>query len=617
MSRKKCALSCRLEAAGSGTSFGFVDIPDELIEDGGCCFDLQRLVHTVLGANHAWRSCAKSSELLECGWACTEACHLRLFDEHNGPELTTLDAGDAGDACSGSGWWALTTAWSAWCQSLKKLSTTADGLQGHKVLSVCCYASVDIIKARLTTSWSLVQYPSWDNDKPVVLGLVRRDGHELQLADPALQDDFDVVATAVRQNGLSIQYASDRLKANAEIMLLAHPKWHKPVVSSIFRRYYASNREFALQALQKNASMFLCLHSDLQRDEKVALKAVQQDARTFNFLHEALCGDVGFVQQAILVNPRVCEHVARKQPSVCKHENIRRLMAEHGFALMLADWLPEDKEFDENIRRIMAEHGLALMLADWLPADKEFVLRQVKQNGLALRYADHWAEDHEIVLAAVTQNGLALRYARVLNSTVAAAAVSQNGLALSFCSHYRAYGDIVLKAVTQNGLALQYAYTPALAHANVLTTAILQNGHAFPALLMQLSCNYVRCDVDFSDLAVLAVRTKGVLKTLVGPFQLYRTQKVVFAAAQYNLSEISAVDQSDLPIPCLEAAFAEHVVASCLEADSCARTDTILSNAQRCWPSLRQRITWTWWVRLRRLRLEDINDVNSMSATST
>ena len=92
MSSNECAIRCRLEAAVSGESFGCVDIPDELFEDCGGCFDLQRLVHTVLIANHARRSCAKSSELLECGWACTEACHLTLFDEHNGPELVCLNA---------------------------------------------------------------------------------------------------------------------------------------------------------------------------------------------------------------------------------------------------------------------------------------------------------------------------------------------------------------------------------------------------------------------------------------------------------------------------------------------------------------------------------------------
>ena len=458
---------------------------------------------------------------------------------------------------------------------------------------------------------SLEDYPSLNKDKPVVLSVVRRRGRELRFADATLQDDFDVVKAAVSQDSNAVRFASERLMRNPEIMLLTINDDWSIDVCGILRTWYAKDRVFALQAVQRDGCLLSCFHDDLQNDKEVFLRAVQQTPYAWRGL--ACCDDFGFVQQAIEANPLVCDILVRSLNStwsIFKHAEMPRLMALHGHALAFEHWFPKRR------------------------TDKEFILSQVQKNGLAFLNAPKFHDNEDVVLAAVSQNGLLLQHACMLlrqSEKIAAAAVSQNGLALSFCQDLNGNKDIVLKAVAQNGKALQFAHESlksdpevvlrAVAqtgyalqwvrrlvaqHTRVYETAVLQNGYAFANVLQHMQSysqnphhmvqdSTLHPEVDLNHLAVLAVRTKGVFASL-NP--VYRTQQVMFAAVKHNLCEIRDVVKRDMPTLLLEAAFAEHFVASCLEATPKACAKTILSKTPNCWLSLCQRIAWVSHLKL-------------------
>ena len=398
----------RLEAAGSGASLGCVGIPESMSSLTSCWLDLQRLVYDTID-----NKC--STQMLAVSIAC-----VRLFDEHNGPELTGLD----NPPCF--------SRWTNWIRSLENSQKT-------KVLSVGAYPVLDVCKFALAHKWiCLEDTVNAQYDKPCVMAAVNAEGCQLRFACEALQHDYQVVERALQQNGRALYVT--KLNKRPELILLALKSTRYADIPSEL----SSDREFALQAVQ--VSNTLCLFRDLQDDESVVLKAVQSHAGAFANASIRLRADKQFALAAIASGGAyACAFVYK---TLAKDPDIAALTNKMGYALM---------------------HMKSSQMT------KSLVLDQVSKNGHQLEYAKQYQDDKEVAMAAVTQCGAALCFCSIFlqdDQDVVMQAVAQDGLSLRFASlRLKSDYDVCSAAVRQNAHAVK---TVSSLHVSSLHTSMIR-----------------------------------------------------------------------------------------------------------------------------------------------
>ena len=442
MAEAQLMRNVELELAGSGSSLGKLELPGSFFNSSSSWLDLQTLVHKHLGLLMHSKTIMTASVTL-CDLTCLlkHPRLLRLFDEHNGPELTKADI-----RCSDF------STWRSWISSL----TTSTTLTKSKVLAVAVYAVNNISRwdfsqkyIRLQTSGELFR-----QDKECVLAVVACDGCQLFYASQYFGDDEQVVSAAVRNTGAALCNASRRLRHDPNMLLLALETCSHVSIPGVFMQ----DCDFAKQVVAKQPKYLnLVPHESITTDleqrrrfmEVLAVAATHKDV------------DLGWIDRwmwdrymlldAVKVNPSACRHAA-------------------------------DLATDFDVRPVLHHHGYLLMHTPVHEHTRDFVLDQVAKNGLMLEYATKFQQDKDVVLAAVRSNGKAIKYAcRLLqdDQDVVLEAVCNCAHALHHAStRTRLLKEVALAAVARRGATLNMLYEPLKSDEEVVLSAIHQDGTA-------------------------------------------------------------------------------------------------------------------------------------------
>ncbi len=182
----------QLELAGTGARLGCVRIPDSMLLPRNSWCDLQKLVYECLKDNVLIQKCCSNSNFHM----------LRLYNEHNGPEITALGLFSIDSF----------TAWQHFKQQLLCLKQHKQ--QGSALTKVVAVAFYDELAfSRSVLAFSLKSSAVAANDLQSVMAAVKRDARELKYASEAMQDNYQVVYAAVERFYDALQYASPRLQA--------------------------------------------------------------------------------------------------------------------------------------------------------------------------------------------------------------------------------------------------------------------------------------------------------------------------------------------------------------------------------------------------------------------
>lgn len=416
-------LGCvRLELAGSGDYISSISIPrcwaDIKTRQYYTWTDLQSTVY-----EHVKAAFGQGSTSLD----------VRIFDEHNGPELTAVAFEDT--TTSFRHWW-------SWLQKLKS-SCVRDT---SYVLSIAKYAEYDRIRSDILCNDNyLRQYAAKLDAQPamykqLVIDVVSRDGRSLERAG-TFQDDFDVVHAAVKQNGLALVDASQKLRSSKNLLLLAletydilnTSHWHVRVDAGLHHELYDCD-DFALQAVKVRGTSVAYFSRRIQATREIALCAVRQSWRALALL-DAFWSDKQLVLEAVKGSTLALQYV---DPVLAEDPDIHALMFAHGYSMSFAG---EDQLQNQS-----------------------FVLDQVGKRGLNLEFCTHADKANRvIVLAAVQQDGKAFEYAdeslrKDMSTVVKACEQDPSALIFSLIKHER---DFVRAQVAKCSSAMKWIYTEA------------------------------------------------------------------------------------------------------------------------------------------------------------
>ena len=589
-----------LEAAGSGTSYGTLDISAILTDFTSCFVDLQQLIFEQ--ANSTPTTPTQDIQTKTClhvflkSLAC--ASQIRIFAGHGGPELTDINM--TPDFRN----------WSSWLTTLKQHAVSAD-----VVLAITTYDLLDFVKKQVVgRGWaSIKDFPVALHDKECVLALVGLDGQYLKNTSKVLQDDEQVVTAAVKQTYKAFPFASQRLQRQESIALLLL-QTHKDHPYSMLRtlKGHFNTPSFALQAVQIHGKW---LYDVEQIDKQTVLCAVsnyvpalqyardfQTDTDVVRAAMKANIEDVITLMHSVPLIEQTCRQLANNPLET----DIAALLYDKGYALMFSNQTNVDHDLmldqagkrgwalaDSSLRHadnmacfkdvvlaaVLTEPQVLEFAAAWLQNDKEVVLQAVAQNGLALEYASETLKaDKDVVLVAVAQNGLALQDADTVfkkDPCVQLAAVTQNGLALQYAINFGK--DIVLKAVEQNGMSLTYAASFRV-DKEVVLKAVSQNGEAWryagddsldsvhedpevvqAALDQSMQAYHLVCNFVTEEMAVSAAKRHGSEALFLLRPSLH-TKDVVFAALQTQPQALRNLQPADCATRCRQIELARHFV---------------------------------------------------------
>lgn len=406
------SFKCKVEAAGSGELLGCVDVSSSMLDvHQSCWLDLQKLVFETFRNK-----------------LCTSAACVRLFDGHNGPEMTACEF-------SKSVLQACVKAWAGWSQRV-----ASNDCNMINIIVVGVYARTTVDKVCIERGWlRFVDYDATTSEnKELALAALSMDGKQLGLAPGWMQNDEVFVKAAVRQTGLALCYASSRIQNQHDMFLLALQNYTLTCDMKLEANFYViclqhcsrMARDAALQVVCICGKMLKCFSQELQQDVEVVLAALRQDHRAFKYAHESLYRNKHFMLQAM----ELCSQARSRVGSLV---------------------------YDSDIWDVVCKYGNALAFADQSDIKKDFVMDQVSKNAWALKHAKAFQKDTDVVKIAVQAQGQTLQFAHSslrARKHIVMAAVCSDGLALQFASEaLRNSGDVVYAAIKQNVLAYRFA----------------------------------------------------------------------------------------------------------------------------------------------------------------
>jgi hypothetical protein len=495
-----------LEHAGSGSLLGCISVSESTFDaQTSCWLDLQDMVYLHLQQHARW--CVPSRSQL-----------LRLFNEHNGPELTSVSAVSSCEVSAR--WWEFV-------QQLTHLFATQH--TSTKVLVVMTYDDLDYGRSNLSHYWaSLSDNAAWQDDKLCVMEATARDFYELDHASSSVREDIQVLYTALsyevaaaasesmqdRQTRQHLrQYlslarrprqSSTRLSATDKttcckthqtydlqhvgdlLLLLLSRKPHQYCCLAKFStRHYLTkvlhlfnDYNFALKAVQANPHCLSAFdkRKSFCKDRTIMLAAVQQDGTFLTQADQSLALDEELVATALkrclngprFLLPYVDARLVDNSPKVAA------LMHENGY--MLEHLVRRGSVIDrQTVLDQVAKCGSQLVYAQkhFRIYDKQVMLAAVKHNGFLLRKASpSLRSDRDVVLAAVTQAGAALQYADLLRSDkeIALVALAHDCTALYHISHSLQSDMQIIEAAVRQGA--QYACTHEFDGPGLTTNAV-------------------------------------------------------------------------------------------------------------------------------------------------
>ena len=170
-----------------------------------------------------------------------------------------------------------------------------------------------------------------EENREVVLALVKSNGYSIFLASEALQNDREIVLTAVKQNGEALEHVSDDLRNDREIVMAAVQQDGRAlhdasenlrndreiVLAAVKQKGWAlryasedlqNDREIVLAAVKQYGSVLGDTPGALKNDREIVMAALQQDGRALQYAHIKFRNSFRFVTLAVSCKERPCEN---------------------------------------------------------------------------------------------------------------------------------------------------------------------------------------------------------------------------------------------------------------------------------------------------------------------
>ena len=314
--------------------------------------------------------------------------------------------------------------------------------------------------------------------KDVILEIVQEHGHALEHLSDSFRDDPVVVLAALLQNGSAIKHASPRLKTD----------WRLFVSKSDL---LAMSREFILEVLEFDVDAILVAAPALKQDRDFVLQAVQRNGFALQHVESNFKRDVDVVRFALAQNkdiPFVLTFSSKKDEA--------GLRARKRAAKQKDD---EEQDLKKFILQLVQADGMLLRYASSeVRSCREIVLSAVQSDGGALEFAsedlkccpkllsfasESLRANKAFMMEVVQRNGLALRLAskELRNSrSIVAAAVMENALALTCASHSLRVDHLFnLSLIHMNGLILEHIADELKQSADIMLAAVQNNSKAY------------------------------------------------------------------------------------------------------------------------------------------
>ena len=183
------------------------------------------------------------------------------------------------------------------------------------------------------------------NYRPMVLDVVRENGHALRWASEELRDDRLIVMTAVQNNGMVLRNVSERLQQDREVVFEAvkNKRWVFEHITEEFRsdpeiaraalqegfllKFAGENikdtKELVLLAIENARGYWIMQHitSELLRgDRDIALATIKSDPLTIQYLTNQLKDDEKLARMAVDDDERAMEHVSDRLYQMLLHQ---------------------------------------------------------------------------------------------------------------------------------------------------------------------------------------------------------------------------------------------------------------------------------------------------------
>ena len=111
------------------------------------------------------------------------------------------------------------------------------------------------------------KYAKFNNDKKIMLKVLKKVGYALEYASDELKNDKEIVLVAVKQNAYALQYASKELRNDKEVVSLAIS--NDPAALKYASNNIKNDRKFVLNLMKQNVYALSYASNELQNDKEL------------------------------------------------------------------------------------------------------------------------------------------------------------------------------------------------------------------------------------------------------------------------------------------------------------------------------------------------------------
>jgi hypothetical protein len=197
------------------------------------------------------------------------------------------------------------------------------------------------------------------NEKKIILKVVRENGLALQFAEPKLTNDEDIVAAAVGNNGMSLQFVGNAIK---EILV--------------------NDKQIMISIIQNNGLTLQFACSEVKSNKETVLIAVKNDGLSLKYANDSLKEDPTIIMEAIKQNID-----SFKYCHLLENEEIFKYLFQNNYKF--PSWIsPKIKNNKEIMLIAVTQNGMVLeFLKDDFKKDRDIVRASIKQNRGARKFA--------------------------------------------------------------------------------------------------------------------------------------------------------------------------------------------------------------------------------------
>lgn len=234
----------------------------------------------------------------------------------------------------------------------------------------------------------LEKHPKLNNDKEVVITLIKNDWKNFKYVSEQLSLDIDIVSTAIKSNVDAISFINENIALDQNIQEQIYKIFKSGVNSPSFLfnsipKNLKNHKPFIKKLISINHNCFSMIN--LKDDKELALLAVQKKGNLLEFASERLKNDKEVVMVAVQQN---------------------------GAAIKFAS---ENLQKDEEIVSIAIKNlkAIPLLLNEW-KNNKELMAKAINYNYKAFSYvSDKLKKDKDLILAAARKDISCLSYSNL------------------------------------------------------------------------------------------------------------------------------------------------------------------------------------------------------------